>query len=60
MYNGKFYIDVIEEPESNGTRWGICLGEPNPSDEYYIEMPSKEKAFEVKEKLNNYLDECQI
>lgn len=53
----KPYIDVLEEHDKHGVHWGIILGSPNPeSDELYIAMPNEKKAFEVKAKINSYLE----
>lgn len=46
----------VEEDVSAG-KWGIFLGSPNPDDEHYIEMPNKEKAFEVQNKLRAFFKE---
>ena len=51
-----YYIEVQEDHEDDGCHWGICLGNFNPDDEHYFEVESKEKAFEIKEKLNNYVN----
>lgn len=50
-------IEVEEEQGTDGIKWGLCLGGPNPDSDHYIPMPSKELAFEAKQKLSNYLNE---
>jgi len=55
-----FYIEVVEEPSlDKPTKWGICLGSPNPDVTHYIETPTKELAFELRNKLNWYLQEIE-
>ena len=52
----KYYVEVIEEPDKF-VQWSICLGNPNPDNQHSILVQSKERAFEIKEKLTNYLNE---
>ena len=48
------YIEVVEDVRKEKSIWGIALGSPNPDSDHFIEMPNREKAFEVKNKIQKF------
>lgn len=54
--NQIFYIDVMETNHlEEGTEWGIVLGNPNPIEDFYIDIGDEKKAFEIRDKIRNFM-----
>jgi len=53
----KAYFGVLEE-HGKQVEWFIELGQPNADEEHSFSVESKEKALEIKDKLDKYFSEC--
>ena len=53
----KFYVGVSEDHETKGVEWFVELGQPNADVEHSFKVESKEKAFEIQDKLRKYIEE---